>query len=107
MRCGMTPEGSLSAEGLGKRAGMATDSAGLFPRSPRVFYEKAPLVEVISQLRYPPILAIQGRPPIDFQERVRATFPLMEEGAGISIPSAMEIPAEIRQALGIQTGGTV
>jgi uncharacterized protein (TIGR04255 family) len=81
---------------------MAGDDAGLFPRSPRVFYEKAPLVEVICQLRYPPILAIQARPPADFQERIRATFPLMEETS--VFPPEIELPVEVRRVLAAQAG---
>ena len=38
-------------------------------------YEKAQLIEVICQLRFPPILAIDAREPADFQDTVRERFP--------------------------------
>lgn len=41
----------------------------------RFVYEKSPLVEVICQLRYPPILSIDTKTPADFQDTVRETFP--------------------------------
>ncbi len=50
-----------------------------FPDSPRVLYEKNPLEEVICQLRFPPILRIDAQVPADFQDAVRAQYPLFEE----------------------------
>lgn len=47
----------------------------LYSDHPRVHYDKAQLVEVICQLRFPAILAISGREPVDFQEAVRGMFP--------------------------------
>jgi uncharacterized protein (TIGR04255 family) len=38
-------------------------------------YEKNQLIEVICQLRFPPILVIDTQEPADFQETVRAAFP--------------------------------
>ena len=38
-------------------------------------YEKAQLLEVICQLRYPTILSIDAKTPADFQDTVRASFP--------------------------------
>ena len=38
-------------------------------------YEKAQLIEVICQLRYPAILSIDTKEPADFQETVRENFP--------------------------------
>src|SRR5271166_868046 len=77
--------------------------ANLFPPSERVFYEKAPLIEVVAQLRYPQILRIQGQPPADFQERIRDRFPLLEKGFAPLLPGLqMPLPAEIVQALGSQ-----
>jgi uncharacterized protein (TIGR04255 family) len=57
---------------------MATISHELFPSSPRVIYGRAPLIQVICQLRFPQLLSIEGKPPVDFQERIRDTFPLLE-----------------------------
>lgn len=47
----------------------------LYSDSPRVHYNKPQLVEVICQLRFPSILAIGAREPVDFQDAVRGMFP--------------------------------
>lgn len=47
----------------------------LFPDQPRVIYEKNPLVEVICQLRFPPILSIDTETPASFQGRIRKEYP--------------------------------
>lgn len=41
----------------------------------RFVYEKHQLIEVICQLRFPPILTIETEVPAQFQETVRGTFP--------------------------------
>ena len=41
----------------------------------RFIYEKAQLIEVICQLRFPAILSIDAKEPADFQETVRENFP--------------------------------
>jgi uncharacterized protein (TIGR04255 family) len=58
------------------------------PDSPRVVYSKNPLVEVICQVRFPPILKIAAEPPAAFQEKIRAEYPLLTEKQ----PEAMELP---------------
>lgn len=50
----------------------------LFPESPRIFYTKNPLDEVICQLRFPTILRIGAGDVVDFQERMRQVYPLYE-----------------------------
>jgi uncharacterized protein (TIGR04255 family) len=52
----------------------------VFPPSERVVFKKNPLVQVICQLRFPPILSIVSKEPADFQEKVRKTHPLYEKG---------------------------
>ncbi len=47
----------------------------LFVEHPRCHYTRSPLVEVICQLRFPTILAIDAKEPADFQEIIRHTFP--------------------------------
>jgi hypothetical protein len=42
----------------------------LFPPSSRVVYRRAPLIEVVCQLRFPTLLSIESKPPADFQERI-------------------------------------
>jgi uncharacterized protein (TIGR04255 family) len=93
---------SLSRTREGDR--MAVDGTDLFPASDRVFYEKAPLVEVIAQLRYPPILAIQASPPVAFQERIRDVFPLVQQESGLSLPAGLELPGQISQIIGANAG---
>lgn len=71
-----------------------------FPPSPRVFYEKAPLTQVICQLRFPPVLRIENPPPAEFQERIRHIFPLLERTQG----QIAEVPPELAQLMGITQG---
>ena len=83
-------------------------SDDLFPSSPRVFYAKAPLVQVASDLRFPPILKIASGPPVDFQERIRGAFPLFAAvpNLGFSqLPQMPQLQAEILQVIGPQLGG--
>jgi uncharacterized protein (TIGR04255 family) len=47
------------------------------PDSERVIYEHNPLIEVVCQLRYPPILKVNSE-PIDFQEAIRNEYPYYE-----------------------------
>ncbi len=61
-------------------------SAMTFPESPRVIYATNPLVEVICQLRFPPILRIDTEVPAAFQERIRKDYPLMEEALTAQFP---------------------
>ena len=47
----------------------------LFAPYERYQYARAPLVEVICQLRFPAILAISAKEPVDFQDAIRSMFP--------------------------------
>lgn len=49
----------------------------LFPRVERVIYQKAPLVEVVCQVRFPTDLSIETQAPVDFQKRIRGLFPIL------------------------------
>jgi uncharacterized protein (TIGR04255 family) len=49
-----------------------------FPETERVIYEKNPLAEVVCQLRFPRILAIDDRIPADFQTALGAEYPFVE-----------------------------
>ena len=79
---------------------MDESSTDLFPPSPRVIYEKAPLIQVVCQLRFPSLLSIEGKPPIEFQERIRDIFPLLEK---TSNPLPEGLPAEVVQMIRAQT----
>ena len=46
-----------------------------FPEIERVIYSTSPLVEVVCELQFPPILKISADEPYDFQERVRRAYP--------------------------------
>ena len=52
----------------------------LFAPYERYQYARAPLVEVICQLRFPTILSIGAKEPAEFQEAIRKDFP--QYGAG-------------------------
>ena len=47
----------------------------LFSKHPRTAYANAPAHEVICQLRFPAILAINDNAPAEFQEAIREDFP--------------------------------
>src|SRR6266852_706318 len=49
--------------------------ASPFPEFTRVIYQRNPLVEVVCQLRFSPILRIDTDPPAEFQDRIRSAFP--------------------------------
>ena len=81
---------------------MATKkSTELFPPSARVIYSKAPLIQVIGQLRFPSLLSIERQPPAEFQERIRDHFPLLER---VTNPLPVELPPEIVQMIRGQVG---
>lgn len=64
-----------------------------FPPQEDIRLRKAPLTEVICQVRFPPILRITEERPIAFQERVRKQFPQLEVGHKIVVrmPPAQEV----------------
>lgn len=49
-----------------------------FPHQDDVPLERAPVAEVVCQVRFPPILRILREEPSDFQEQVRGRFPELE-----------------------------
>lgn len=58
------------------------------PEFERVIYERNPLVEVVCQLRFPPILKISHQEPVEFQDEIRFQYPLFET-------TQSQVPAEI------------
>jgi uncharacterized protein (TIGR04255 family) len=72
-----------------------------FPEAARTIYRRNPLVEVICQLRFPTILRVDAErePAAQFQEAIRATFPLYEE-----IVPEVPLPRQLQQLLKIQGG---
>jgi len=65
-----------------------------FPEAPKVIYKRNPLVQVICQLRFPPILRIDTEAPAGFQECIRRDFPEFEEKEetrlGLSLPQRIQ-----------------
>jgi len=70
-----------------------------FPDSERVIYRKNPLIKVICQLRFPPILKIEKEIPSEFQEQIRNEFPNFNEKRESYGES---LPYEIRNFIGNQ-----
>ena len=56
-----------------------------FPPKPDVQLENSPLVEVVCQVRFPPILRIAGEEPSEFQELIRVEFPIVELEHGLLV----------------------
>ena len=44
----------------------------------RVIYQKNPLVEVILQIKFPTILSINAKDPVDFQDAIRQEYPIYQ-----------------------------
>lgn len=80
----MTSQGALPA--------IASD--GHLPASPRFLYAKNPLIEVICQVRFPPVLRIDSEIPAAFQEGIRESFPLFSDEES---PLFSELPKELLQ----------
>jgi uncharacterized protein (TIGR04255 family) len=74
-----------------------------FPASPRVLYERNPLEEVICQLRFPPILRVDSGDAAEFQDAIRADYPLYrEEEPAIA---GMKVPAEVSEIIRMSRQG--
>ncbi|OFW40728.1 MAG: hypothetical protein A3J28_02495 [Acidobacteria bacterium RIFCSPLOWO2_12_FULL_60_22] len=71
---------------------IARNDPVLLPDSPRVIYGKNPLVQVICQLRFPPILRIDAEPPAAFQDRIRRDYPLLQEKP---VEELIDFPSDI------------
>lgn len=80
-----------------------------FPEAKRVIYQNNPLIQVICQIRFPPILRIDTETPVQFQEYVRKELPGYEltydEGVD-ALPKSISnnLPSEMREFLSL--GGT-
>lgn len=58
------------------------------PEFERAIYKRNPLVQVICQLRFPPILKISHQEPVEFQDEIRFQYPLFET-------TRTQVPSEI------------
>ena len=74
----------------------------VFPEAERVLYGTNLIEEVICQLRFPPILRIDSGGAADFQDAIRADYPLYSEEE--SIPE-LPLPAPLAKALNIGQQG--
>jgi len=68
----------------------------VFPEVTRVLYGKATLHEVVCQVRSPADLRLEKDPPADFQQRVRARFPLLNQKTQSVVGG---LPPEVAAAL--------
>lgn len=67
----------------------------MFSSKPRCRYRCAQLAEVICQLRYPEILAISAKPPVDFQEAIREDFPQFSQRMETPAPKLAGAPGNL------------
>lgn len=69
-----------------------------FPDVEDIRLQKAPLSEVICQVRFPPILRIANERPVAFQDKVRARFPQLVEkrGLAVQVPDGNEVTPSVR-----------
>lgn len=68
----------------------------MFSNEPRVIYRKNQLGEVICQLRFPEILAIGAKPPVDFQEAIRADYPEYSARMEAPAPKLTGVPGKLQ-----------
>ena len=61
--------------------------------SQRVIYENNPLIEVIIQYRFPKILALNSKDPIEFQDRIKDEYPIYQ----LALENQQEISFAINQ----------
>lgn len=67
----------------------------MFSQESRCRYAKPPLAEVICQLRFPEILAIQANPPVEFQEAIREQFPIYQRRQEVPAPKLTGVPGNL------------
>ena len=68
----------------------------MYSTEPRVTYRKNQLGEVICQLRFPEILAIGAKPPVDFQEAIRADYPEYSARMEAPAPKLTGVPGKLQ-----------
>lgn len=68
----------------------------MFFDADRCIYRKSQLVEVICQLRFPTILSIQAKEPVDFQEAVRGDYPQYSARREAMPPKVSGRPGDLR-----------
>ena len=67
----------------------------MFSNKPRCRYGAHPLAEVICQFRFPEILAIGAADPVEFQEAIRAEFPIFLRRQEFPAPKLTGVPGNL------------
>lgn len=67
----------------------------MFSTEPRCQYGAHPLAEVICQLRFPEILAVSAKDPVEFQEAIRKDFPLFLRRQETPAPKLTGVPGNM------------
>ena len=67
----------------------------VFCHEPRCIYRNKQLAEVICQLRFPEILAIGAKLPVDFQESIRDEFPVYSTRKEMPAPRITGAPGNL------------
>lgn len=68
----------------------------MYSQQARVKYRKNQLGEVICQLRFPEILAIEANVPVDFQEAIRDEFPIYSVRKEAPLPRLSGAPGNLQ-----------
>lgn len=75
-------------------AGLSIVADEFFPDSQRVFYAKAPLKQVVCQVRFPALFRIENEVPSAFQEKIRTTWPLSARSDPFALP--VGVPSQLQ-----------
>ena len=67
----------------------------MFSNESRCRYRRNPLAEVICQLRFPEILSISEKAPVDFQEAIRVEFPQFQRRQETPMPRITGVPGNM------------
>lgn len=67
----------------------------MFSSEKRCRYGAHPLAEVICQFRFPEILAVSARDPVEFQEAIRAEFPQFLRRQELPVPRIGGVPGAL------------
>ena len=67
----------------------------MFSNEERCLYRRNQLAEVICQLRFPEILLISAKPPVDFQEMIRDEYPQYSQLKNNPAPKISGVPGHL------------
>ena len=67
----------------------------MFSKENRCRYRRSQLAEVICQLRFPEILSISEKAPVDFQEAIREEFPRFQRRMDAPAPRITGVPGNM------------